>query len=177
MCAQLGKTRRKPLSRTSKARKTNGTLTAVTVRLDPTFPTTQTVNKPLPRRYDITGDGTGFTATLAVCYDDFDLTAAGVITESALQLYRYAGNGYWQPFASTVNTVTNLITATGIISFSTWAIGVPETNAPTVVTLRTQTQRVSETLWVYAALGIITLGAGAWWASQRRRCERTRRTG
>jgi hypothetical protein len=63
-----------------------GTLKTITVTLIPDFPTVQTVNRPLPRRYEITGDGTGFTATLTLCYAEPDLTAAGVITESALQL-------------------------------------------------------------------------------------------
>jgi parallel beta-helix repeat protein len=113
-----------------------GTLETVTVTLVYTYPTAQTSNRPLPRKYIITGTGgTDFEAALSTCYSEDDLVASGIPDETALQLYRYLGNGAWSPYASTVNTMTNELTATHITSFSTWAIGAPVTNEPTQVAI------------------------------------------
>lgn len=151
-------------ARLSFAGNQTGTLTMASVKLSSTYPTTQTINKPLPRRYDIAGNGTGFTATLSLCYDDFDLTAAGVITESELQLYRYEG-GYWQAYPSMVYTGTNTIT-TVVTRFSTWAIGAPSNN-PTVVTLHSGRAASGDVQWLGVLIGVGLLCAGAWWVRRR----------
>lgn len=148
-----------------------GTLNTVTITLISTYPTAQAIDRSLPRTYEIEGDGTGFAATLSVCYEDSEVAASGVVTESDLQLYRHAGGGYWQPYSSTVDVAANLVTATQVTTFSTWAIGT-ETHTPTVITLRRLDTRDDRLPWIGALMSAAIACAGGWRARRRRLARR-----
>ncbi|MBN1886909.1 MAG: hypothetical protein JW850_02930 [Thermoflexales bacterium] len=154
-----------------------GTLGHVTVTRIADFPTGQEISRPLPRTYKIEGDGSGFTATLTLHYEDSDLAAAGISDEGQLQLYRYTGSGQWQSYTSTVGQAANLVTATNVISFSTWAIGTEE-HAPTAVImsrliltdagLRHALPMAARPPWMLAALGLlVVMCGGVWWIRRR----------
>ncbi len=147
-----------------------GNLTAVTVTLVYTFPTVQFGQRPLPRRYDIQADGADFQAQLGLCYDEDDLSAGDPIgDEKALQAYRYRGGGDWEAYPSIRDTSANLVTATRVISFSTWGIGAPD-NAPTSVDLSRLGAAGAGGRWlgVLAGAGLLAIST-AWWARRRRR--------
>ena len=101
-----------------------------------------------------------------------DIAAAGVVTESVLQLYRYEGNGNWQSFISLVDTTNDIVTATDIISFSTWAIGMPVENEPTAITLRSAQARVGNLSWLNALVGAALVCASIWFTIQVQRRRR-----
>lgn len=60
----------------------------------------------------------GYTATLVFTYKDSDLGSA---TESALQAARFNGST-WDVLPSTVNTVANTVTVTGVTALSEWTL-------------------------------------------------------
>jgi PKD repeat protein len=145
-----------------------GSLTAVTVTLIYTFPTAQSDHRPLPRRYDITGNGAGFSAALGLCYDEDDLTVGEPIgDENALEVYRYGGGGAWEAFPSIRDTSANRVTATHVTSFSAWAIGAPG-NAPTIVSLGRLRPAAAGLPWLGALASVGLLCAAAWWTRRRR---------
>ncbi|MBN1890036.1 MAG: DUF11 domain-containing protein [Thermoflexales bacterium] len=136
-----------------------GTLATITATFLYAYPTAQGAPRPLPRRYDLQGDGLGFTATLSLCYADADLAAANIpaASEPSLRIYRHIGSGEWISYTSTVYTTTNVVTAT-IGEFSTWAIGTPVDNhQPTAVSLHSVWAHRS--FYPYALVGVL-LGAG-----------------
>jgi hypothetical protein len=145
-----------------------GTLGRVTVTRIAGFPTSQELNRPLPRTYKIEGDGSGFTATLALRYEDSDLADAGISDEGQLQLYRYTGNKQWQSYPSTVDQGANLVTAENVTDFSTWAIGT-EAHTPTAVGLHKTLSMATERPWLRAALGLLVAACGGVWWTRRRR--------
>ncbi len=146
-----------------------GSVSVITVTLTYTYPTAQTNSHPLPRRYDIAGNGSDFTAMLALCYADDDWMAAGVTQESNLQLYRYEGGGHWDPYPSLVNTITNLITATQVTNFSTWAIGAAPGHEPTVIIVHRLglTKAHARQIGIWLVVGIVCVGV--WWVYWQRR--------
>jgi len=125
-----------------------GTVNVFTVTLTYTYPS---VNRDgLPRRYDIEADGSGFNATLTLCYEDNDLLVAriDVTQEPALHAYRYVESGQlWQPY-SRVDTFNNMVAAFEVTEFGVWGLGI-DTNHPTAVTLRH--------LMVRGGLGVLEL--------------------
>ncbi len=151
-----------------------GSLTAVTVTLVYTFPTVQLHQRPLPRRYDIAGNGTGYAAMLGLCYDEDDLSAGDPIgNENALQAYRHRGGGAWDAYPSIRDTSANYVTATRVISFSTWSIGALG-NAPTSVTLDRLGVAEAGVGWpgVLAVAGLLAISGlmaiMAWWGWRAR---------
>lgn len=111
-----------------------GTLKLITATLTLTYPTASQTG--MPRFYSLQGDGSGFTTALSLSYDAFDMSAAGVVTESDVRVYRYSGaGGIWHVYPSTVHTPTHVVTATEITDFSLWALGVAEENEPTRVSV------------------------------------------
>ncbi len=130
-----------------------GGLTEVTVEVEHRYPTGQVSGKPLPRTYTLQGNvSSGFTATLALCYEDAELWPGAA--ESALQLYRYAGGGSWQPYASTVDAVGNTVSAP-VNAFSVWTIGAAPDHEPTA--LRLHGTRSAPSLAGMALLGLVGL--------------------
>ncbi|MBN1889894.1 MAG: DUF11 domain-containing protein [Thermoflexales bacterium] len=98
-------------------------LSTVTTTLGYAYPTAQLGYRPLPRRYWITANTSGtLSGTLSLCYDEAGL---GSLDESVLQLYRYAGDGQWIAYTSTVNADLDLVTATVGSLPGAWAIGAP----------------------------------------------------
>ncbi|MBN2006201.1 MAG: hypothetical protein JXA21_22790 [Anaerolineae bacterium] len=94
-------------------------------------------NDGLARRYDIAATGgSGYNATLTLCYEDEELAQAGIpeAQEPNLHLYRWDQNtGVWIAH-SRVDPVANRITADNVTGFGVWGIGVAG-NHPTAIHL------------------------------------------
>ncbi|MBN1890915.1 MAG: right-handed parallel beta-helix repeat-containing protein, partial [Thermoflexales bacterium] len=142
-----------------------GTLSAITITLVYTYPTApdEFGRRPLPRRYEVEGNGSGFAGMLALAYSDRDLDMASIGDENALQLYRYVGGGIWQAYPSVVDTAANIVTATHVMTFSTWAIGAPG-NEPTAVGISGFGFQVSgfRLRWPCLGLAVALAGVGVW---------------
>ena len=90
-------------------------------------------NAQLLYYYTITPHGSGpYTATLSVGYTGAKISETEM-DESALDLYRYA-DANWHIYTSTVDTTSNVVTATGIVTFSSWALGAAVPTAVDVAT-------------------------------------------
>ena len=81
--------------------------------------------KPLPRYFDLSLNGTGFTATLTFNYTDAEVLAAGLVNGDAnLNLYKNEGAG-WEVQGGTVDTAANTVTLANVTGFSLWAMRDP----------------------------------------------------
>lgn len=141
-----------------------GSLNYVTITLAYDYPTLS--RSGLPRHYEITGDGAGFTATLTLCYSEEDLAAAGIAPENEdeLRLYRFIGGGAWESYTSTVDIALNHVSAT-VTGFSDWAIGTElNANYPTRVALHRLEAPANPTFWA----GLPLLVAGTALTSRRK---------
>jgi uncharacterized RmlC-like cupin family protein len=79
---------------------------------------TWSANQSIKRYYDIALSNTGFDGTFDFKYHDLELNGQD---ENTLELWRSTDNGVtWRKQGGTVNTATNTITKTGILSFSKW---------------------------------------------------------
>jgi len=109
----------------------------------------------LPRRYDIGADGgSGYDATLVLCYEDDELVQAGISPEQEedLHLYRWdQGAAEWIEY-STVDPVNNRITAINVIAFGVWGIGTADAG-PTSARVQSMTAHSG-----VASAGFILLG-------------------
>lgn len=143
-----------------------GGLDALTVTVLYDYPS---VNRDgLRRGYLIEGNvDSGFTATLALYYEDDEVPAG--VSESELQLYRYVGDGIWEVHPSTADPTDNLVTSSvPITGMGWWGIGVVP-NHPTATGLsRLDAARSIQMPGLGIALGLgALLCAGAWWARRR----------
>lgn len=79
---------------------------------------TYSANQSIKRYYDVALSNTGFNGTFDFKYHDLELNGEN---EATLELWRSTDNGVtWRRQGGTVNTATNTITKTGILSFSKW---------------------------------------------------------
>ena len=79
---------------------------------------TYSANQSIKRYYDVALSNTGFNGTFDFKYHDLELNGQD---ESTLELWRSTDNGVtWRRQGGTVNTATNTISKTGILSFSKW---------------------------------------------------------
>ncbi len=129
-----------------------GTLpTSLVVTLTHAHPTA--MGDGLPRRYDIAASGgSGYVATLTLCYEDDELVSAGIPADQETNLHLYR----WDPSTwvaySEVNTTTNRITAGNVTAFGTWGIGTTGAH-PTSVRMSRATTRSG-----VAYAGLLLLG-------------------
>ncbi|MEW6126674.1 MAG: C25 family cysteine peptidase [Acidobacteriota bacterium] len=100
----------------------------VTINLAKSMPSS--ITNVINRLYTISPNGgIGYAATLRLRYLDSEI---GSLNENNLHLWRYNGSA-WEDKNGTVNTANNYVEATGISTFSPWAIATPA--APTAITL------------------------------------------
>jgi uncharacterized repeat protein (TIGR01451 family) len=123
----------------------------------------------LPRQYQIDADGSGFSATLTLCYEDAELEIAGIPAEDEGLLlgFRYeTPGGYWDaPWDQRGDGRANTIAIGGLTQFSAWGIGVPEQDEPTA--LRSRWARGRSGVALLATLGGVLLALEV--ARRRRR--------
>jgi hypothetical protein len=105
-----------------------GTATKATIEV---FPNLYPLNIPsgskaVKRYWNITANGTGYTATLTVYYNDSEVIGF-VNGDSNLKLWRYNGTN-WVLQGGTVNTTANTVTLAGVTEFSQWALSDPTDN-------------------------------------------------
>ncbi len=138
-------------------------VTAVTITFSYGYPTLN--GDGLPRRYDIETDGADFQAQLALCYDDAELSVAGIeeAREAELHAYRYTGGGAWQAY-SLVDTVSNIVTATNVTTLGVWGLGI-EDDHPTLLGLFS----MLAVPWTGARLPVALAGVGLLGAATLRR--------
>ncbi|MBN1889353.1 MAG: hypothetical protein JW850_15265 [Thermoflexales bacterium] len=146
-----------------------GDVSRVTVSYTHNYPS---VNRDgLPRRYDVLIEGSNFTATLTLCYNEADLLVAGIdlAQEGDLHVYRYAGGGQgWEEY-SEIDQAANTITAHNLTKAGVFGLGVPPQGYhPTAVMLKQVWAAARRVPWltVLALVGLASLTA---WARQARR--------
>ena len=95
-------------------------------------------NRFVPRYYIITADPSQatFSTTLTLYYSQAEFARSGLLTEDALQLYRFNGTR-WELAGGQANPTDNSVTVQNVSAFSYWAFGdrtgAPMLLAPTLV--------------------------------------------
>lgn len=90
----------------------------------------------LPRRYEVVATGgSDYQGQLTLCYEDDELTQAGIDAgqEANLHAYRFTGSSTWEEY-SVVDTGNNTVTANNVTEFGIWGLGI-DGNQPTAVDL------------------------------------------
>jgi hypothetical protein len=146
-----------------------GTVSSLVITFTQRYPSIN--GEGLPRQYRISADGTGFTATLTLCYEDEELDIAGIpmSDEGRLRGFRYPGSGVeWEiPGSQSLDAGGNTVTIEGVTAFSAWGIGIEGTDEePTAVT--TRYVRGYPGLAILVPFGLVLLVALGW-ALQRRK--------
>jgi uncharacterized repeat protein (TIGR01451 family) len=146
-----------------------GTVSSLVITFTQHYPSIN--GEGLPRQYRISADGTGFTATLTLCYEDEELDVAGIpmSDEGELRGFRYTGaDGIWEmPGSQSLDTGGNTVTIGGVNAFSAWGIGIPNTaEKPTAVTAWRVGGHPNVIMFVSA--GLLALAAVGWILQRRR---------
>jgi hypothetical protein len=140
-----------------------GGLEAITLTVEPgRFPTTYPADQVVSRTVLLTpSSSASFSATLTLCYEDSEVKSG--LDESELALYRWTGS-VWQEYASGVDMVNNVATASNVAASSPWLIG-DMNQTPNAVHLRAVSARPAArvaALGVLAAFATATMYAWLW---------------
>lgn len=137
-----------------------GSLQAVTVTLELSYPTSKSSNRPLRRTYTIDADTPDpFSGVLTLYYTDEEVTESGSV-ESGLLAYREV-DGRWYAQPAIVNTVANTVEVPEVSGFSRWALGDADHSPenPTAVTLVAVSASPSATFYLAFAAALLLLAA------------------
>lgn len=104
-------------------RNTTGIPNAVTITSEPDTDLVPCQLNYVRRYYDISAQGTGFTARLFLRYDQRDLRPS--VVEDSLRLWRSLDGCTWQYVSSRVDTFLNIVVADSVTQFSKWSFGLP----------------------------------------------------
>jgi hypothetical protein len=122
-----------------------------------------TGERPIKRHYDISSNGTGFTAALTLYYTDAELGASGFYTnETGTCLTRWVGSAWSNCTASSRDTSANTTTLNDVNEFSVWAIGGTDSDGndgePLAVTFASEAiSSTSPLIWLLLVGGVMVV--------------------